>query len=356
MHFTVEDRLALLNRWFQRRNERPVLGFFLGPQYPLHRYHAGRNLPPGAVHPEDIVVKDYLADYERLFELNERLGGDLIWAGCPFWGIPWVEAALGCSVVADHETGSTRTEPPPGFAARPVVSEFSSANPWVAKMLEFMPAIVEHSRERYPVGTTLMRGVSDLLSALYGGESFIFRMLDAPDEVKTVVEKLADFWIAMGKCLLEHVPLFHGGTGSFFYGVWCPGKTLWLQEDAAALLSPDLYEEFVFPAVSRIGSAFEHNVIHLHPSMFMPIDYLLKTDIDVIELHIDKGGPTAEDLCPQHRQVLAEKPLIVWGDMTVEDLMFMLNNLPNQGLLLNMVVDSPEQARDVWRQASRVWN
>ena len=57
--------------------------------------------------------------------------------------------------------------------------------------------------------------------------------------VHAVVKKLTDFWIAFGRSLLDHLPLFHGGTGSLMWGLWCPGKMIWLQEDAAALLSPD---------------------------------------------------------------------------------------------------------------------
>ncbi len=169
-----------------------------------------------------------------------------------------VESSLGCRVIVDHTTGSSRTKPPQGFTQSPLIPEFSKDNPWVAKMLEFIPALEKHTMGRYPIGITLMRGISDLLSALYGGEEFLFQILEAPDVVKSVVNQLTKYWISFGHCLMDHLPLFHGGTGSFFYGVWCPGKTIWLQEDAAALLSPDLYEEFVHPAVCKVIGNFKH--------------------------------------------------------------------------------------------------
>lgn len=352
MKIPLSERIQRLTQWFHGRNDRPLLGFFLGPQYPLHRYcGSGIHLPDGCVRPQDVVVSDYLDDYDRLYELYEEAGGDLIWSASPFWGLPWMEASLGCRVLADHRAGSTRTQPPPGFADKPTIPEFSRDNPWVRKMLEFIPALQQRSGGRYPVGVTLMRGISDLLSALYGGQQFILRIYDAPDEVHSVVEQLTEYWISFGRCLLEEVPLFWGGTGSFFYSVWCPGQTIWMQEDAAALLSPELFEEFIYPSVCRIADGFENTVMHLHPSQFVPLDYLMNTKIDVIELEIDKGGPTVEETLQYYQRVLPHKPLIVGpGKMTGAQLDFVLDQLPHKGLAISVDVDSPETAHNRWEQ------
>jgi len=352
MKILLSERIERLTQWFHGQNDRPLLGFFLGPLYPLHRYRGSRiHLPDGYVEPQDVVVGDYLDDCDRLYELYEDAGGDLIWAAPPFWGLPWVEASLGCRVLADHRAGSTRTQPPPGFSDKPTVPEFSRDNPWVTKMLEFIPALQQHSNGRYPVAGTLMRGISDLLSALYGGQQFILRMYDDPDEVHSVVEQLTEYWINFGWCLLEEVPLFWGGTGSFFYSVWCPGQTIWMQEDAAALLSPELFEEFIYPSVCRIADAFENTVMHLHPSQFVPLDYLMDTNIDVIELEIDKDGPTIEETVQYYQRVLPHKPLIIGpGEMSEAQLNFVLDQLPHKGLAINIDVDSPETAHNRWEQ------
>jgi hypothetical protein len=172
-------------------------------------------------------------------------------------------------------------------------------------------------------------------------------MVDEPDEVRETVEKLTDYWIAFGRCLQNALPVFHGGTGSFFYSLWCPGRVMWLQEDAVALLSPSLYEEFIYPADRRIASAFENTIIHLHPSRLIPTKQLVATDLAAIELHIDHDGPRAEALVEHYRTVLAAKPLLIWGDLTDADLDFVLTRLPHQGLAVNLVVDSVERARQI---------
>jgi len=355
MKFPLQERLGLLGDWFERRNRRPLVGFSLGSYYPLRRYANGvRRIPSGAVSPDDVVVEDYLDDSDLLYELHEEAGGDMIWSAAPFMGIPWVEAALGCGVLADYQAGSTRSVPPAGFALHRVVPEFSDTNPWVAKMLEFVPALAERSAGRYGVGVTLMRGISDLLSALYGAQEFVYRMHDSPEEVHEVVEKLTGFWIAFGRCLLDRLPLFHGGTGSYLYALWCPGKTIWYQEDAVALLSPALYERFVYPADLKIAAAFEHTAVHLHPTRFIPAQHLVRSDTSVIELHIDHDGPRAEQLLPHYLAVLASKPLLVWGDVTAADLDFLLTRLPHAGLAVNVLVSSAEEAHDIYERARKL--
>jgi hypothetical protein len=354
MTIALSDRLAALSRWFRRDNERPLLGFFLDSMYPLHRYRgSSAHIHDGLVHPQDIVVEDFLDDCDRLFALHEESGGDLVWAASPFFGLPWVEASLGCGVVADFATGSTRSLPPEGFAGPGSIPVFDEGNPWVAKLLEFIPKLVQRSNGRYPVGVTLMRGISDLLSALYGGEQFIYRMLENPQEVHQCVERLTDHWVSFGRCLLRNAPLYHGGTGAFFYNAWTPGKTIWMQEDAAALLSPALYDEFIRRADDAICRSFEHSVIHMHPSRFIPVDAFLEMPVSAVELHFDRGGPSAPELHPVHRKILARKPLFVYGDLSEKDLDFMIENLPWEGLAINMVSPSVERAREMWERFQR---
>ena len=120
-------------------------------------------------------------------------------------------------------------------------------------------------------------------------------------------------------------------------------------EEARALLSPALYERYIQPAVSRIVSRFDTTIMHLHPSDFIPARFLLRTDLSAIELHIDLGGPRAANLLPVHREIMEEKPLIIWGDLTREDLAFIRANLDPCALCLIPVVSSPREAAEIWK-------
>jgi hypothetical protein len=347
--FPVEERVARFRSFYQRTNERPLLGFFAGSEYPLQRYRASDSLPSNRpLTPADFTVAPYLDDCDRLAALHEACGGDFIWSASAFWGIPWLEAALGCPIVADHATGSIHAERPAAFRGPESVPAFDAGAPWMRLAVDFLDRMAERGRGRWPIGTTRMRGISDLLSALYGGTEFILAMLERPGEVKAVCRRLTDFWIAFGKLQLARIPPFHGGVGSFYYNLWAPPGTIWHQEDAAALLSPALYDEFIREHDDRIARAFDGCIMHQHPTKFVPTDFYLRLPFLALELHIDEGGPRAEALHRAHRKILAQKPLVIWGNLSAPDLDWLFRKLPPAGLAVISVVSTPEHAGEIW--------
>ena len=350
-HKPIDVRVNQFKAFYQRTNERPLLGFFVGSEYPLKRYPASRALPEGRpITHEDVAVETYVADCEALSAVHEACGGDFIWAATPFWGIPWLEAALGCDILADHATGSAYSKPPKGFTGPDAVPEFSPNNPWAVKLVEFITTFADAARGRWPLATTRMRGISDLLAALYGGDEAIFAMLERREEVKAVAERLTDFWIAWGRLQLDHIPPFHDGIGSFYYSMWAPAGTVWHQEDAAALLSPDLFAEFIEPCDRRIVDAFDGCIMHQHTTGYVPFEAYLEMSMTALEMHIDEGGPSAEELYPIHRRILDRAPLLIWGAMSEADLHWIFSKLPAEGLAINMAVQTPDQALDIWNR------
>ncbi len=121
-----------------------------------------------------------------------------------------------------------------------------------------------------------------------------------------------------------------------------------MQEDASALMSPELFGSFIAPAIHQMAGSFDTSVIHLHPSSYIPVEFLIETPLSAVELHIDFGGPRAEDLFPYYRKILDRKPLIIWGDLSFEDLDFIAAKLDRQALALLPVVASLEQAEGIW--------
>ena len=154
--------------------------------------------------------------------------------------------------------------------------------------------------------------------------------------------------------MLGRLPLFHGGTGCYLWSVWCPGKAIWFQEDAAALLSPSLYEQLILPADTAIARAFERTVVHLHPTRFNAARHLLDTEVTAIEVNVDHDGPRASSRADLYRSILRRKPLLVWGDLLPEDLEFLMTDLPHEGLAVGAVVTSVEKAHAMWEEAMRL--
>lgn len=351
VYIPMDRRVEQFRSFYQRENERPLLGFFLGSEYPLFRYNAAKSLPEGRnLGPDDFPIEGYLDDYERLFLEHESCGGDFIWSASAFWGVPWLEAALGCPIAASHTTGSIASHAPRYFQGVRSLPDYRQDNAWIKKLEDFVLALAKHSQGRWPLASTRLRGISDLLSTLYGGERLIFAMLEKPEEVREVGAKLTDFWIAACQGQMEHMPLFHGGIGSFYYNMWAPAGTVWMQEDSASFLSPQLYEEFIRPYDEQIYQAFPNCILHLHSTGYIPLDAYLESGLLAVEMHIDEGGPSAEELYSLHMKVLAKKPLLIWGDLSKEDLDWVFHKLPPAGLAVCKVVSTPQEAHDSYQR------
>ena len=139
--------------------------------------------------------------------------------------------------------------------------------------------------------------------------------------------------------------MYHGGVGSFYYNLWAPEGTVWLQEDSAALLSPDIFEKHIMPYIKKQIAAFKGCIVHMHPTGFYPYKQFLQTDMLGLELHIDQGGPNAEQLFDVHKEILSKKPLIIWGQIPDEDLDWIFSKLPSQGLAVLLALDSQDDAK-----------
>jgi hypothetical protein len=347
---SVEKRVEKFRSFYAKKNCRPLFGFVLGSEYPVHRYNAAKNIPEN-IHltPAHFYIDSYLDDFDYLFEKHEECGGDFIWSASIYWGIPWIEAALGCPIVLNsYSCGSIHVESLPGFNGPEDIPEFSTNNPWVRKAIDFLDRAAKRSNGRYPLATTRMRGISDLLSLLYGTENLIFAMLERPDEVRFVSEKLTDFWIQFGKMQIDRIPEFHGGTGSFYYNAWAPKGTIWHQEDAAALLSPDLYETFIREWDEKIVDAFDGCIMHQHSNGYLPYEFYIKMNFIALELHIDSGGPSAESLMTVYKKIMEHKPLIIWGIIPEKDIDWIFKNLPPEGLAIIKNVENAKDAKRLW--------
>ena len=76
-YLPIQERIERFRCYYARTNNRPLLGFFAGSEYPLRRYAASNALPAGLpLEPDDFDVAPYLDDCDRLFEAHEACGGD----------------------------------------------------------------------------------------------------------------------------------------------------------------------------------------------------------------------------------------------------------------------------------------
>jgi len=352
---STEEKIIRSKACYLKENDQPCLGFFLGDEYPNQRYPSYSKLPEGRpLTPEDFPLEPFLNDCERLFQDHQKCGGDLFWTGTPFWGIPWIEAMLGCDLFFNSASCSISAANTNNKVTLETLPEFSESNPWVKLFGEFFEALEAHSAGRYPIGTTRIRGLADILSVIYGGEEFIITAMTEEAEIIKHLDKITPFYIDVMKYQLRHIPEFHGGMGSFYYYNWTPPNTVWHQEDSVMLLSPSLYQNLFYAYDKKIYTNFENNICHFHSTGgYAPYKEILSLNPLCIEMHLDFGGPSAQELFSTHKEILSKSSLLIWGDFTSDDLEWVYNNLPPAGLFLSVRVNSETEANSIWEKYSK---
>jgi hypothetical protein len=347
---TLQERLALHRSfWAREKQPRPLASFRVGDFFFARHFHAALPLlePDKPISPAMLKVSEFIPDYERMFQETEELAQDGFWTGEPFTGIPWMEAILGCPIRSGLES----------FTSRPWLSSpaealeqlrFDTENPWLAKYLEFTTALVKQSRGRYPVGMPIMRGPSDMLGALLGQQEMVLALMDAgPRVMHRLIERVTRAFLAVIEAQRRLTPAFYGGCSPGFYHIWAPGPAIWFQDDLSAILSPKLYRQFFLDSARMILAGYQHTAVHLHPASFFILDELLTLDnLKAVEVNKDVGGPGVKEMIPTLRKIMQTRGLILWGDLSVEDLEVVKQNLPCQGLALNIVAPTPDEARE----------
>jgi 5-methyltetrahydrofolate--homocysteine methyltransferase len=349
MGLTVEDKIKkYISFWNGYPVERPMVGFSLGGWFSfqsysaMQRYRGAERLTPDMLSPER-----HFDDYDRITDPFEEIEDDVIHSVAPIPAFPWLEAMLGIPAQVGNESIWAKEG---GFDYRETDKlNLSKDNPWREKYLGFVSALQDRYGDRYPVGQPILRGTSDMVAALRGTQQMIFDLYDHPQEFQRLARACTDFFIGLVKDQLAVTKPFQGGYVVEQFTLWAPGGIVRMQEDASALFSPALYVEFLQEEDRRIASAFPYDVIHLHSSSL----HLLDRFVDIepqkcLEINKDQGGWGVDRMLPLFKMVQSRgKRLIIRGKLDLEDLELLRKELSPRGLYLQIVIDKPEEAKQL---------
>jgi hypothetical protein len=314
------------------------------------------NLPDGVLDPGEMSFETFQQDYQDLFEKNLGSQSDTPWSAFPIMTIPWLEAILGCPII---KKGNNIWADPVCAALDEFVSypvEMKD-NKWLDLLLEFTGWLVEYSNGRFPVSVSLLRGPSDLLSALRGPTQMCLDFYDHPDLVLKAMGQITEIGIKTAGRQIELIPSYMNGYSFGQIYLWSPDQCSWFQDDALALVSPDHFQYFLLPFEKRIAASLPFSGIHLHPRSLFVIDDLLSIpDLDVIEINYESFGPSLNEMLQYFIKVTRKKRLVLWGDFSESDLVFLKENLPVKNLCLQIIAPSAEAARTRMMSVSEIWN
>ncbi len=334
--------------WKRSDAQRPLLGTAVNITFPAVRF---AELKPGPTRmiPDMISPESFLKDWDQSFIHTESRAEDLFMVASPYAGVPWMEAIAGCEVYVSPASSSIWAEhPDPSWEALLRVG-FDPDNPWLRKLVECASALHEHAAGRYPIGGPILRGVSDIATALLGTQRFVLELYDHPQEMRRLLARCAEIWQGVGQALVRAFGDFHGGQCAGRRRVWTPGTCMLYQDDAAAMLSPALFKEFILPHEHEILKQYSRTMIHTHSgTLRIMIDGLLSLQsLHAIEVQFDPSGPSLPALLGMLKRIQEHKALLVSGelaDLTMDGMKMLLRELSPRGLCLLPKVNTEGEA------------
>lgn len=180
----------------------------------------------------------------------------------PWYGIGTIASAFGIDYVW-KEGQAPATEPPfktvkEALAYEPCPVEKTSIGKHTLNMIEYF---LDSTKGEVPISLTDTQSPFNVASYLIETTSYYMSIMDSPEELKTLLDRIVDLSISFTKKqieLLGEAIVFpgHGFAASRkFDGIG-------MSDDNMLMLSPEQYKEIEVPANSRFGNSFGGPVFH----------------------------------------------------------------------------------------------
>lgn len=329
--------------WQRALVARPMVGFSIKSWFPLQEFSASavwqsqRTLMPEMIEPEA-----FLDDQERLLREGETIEDDIFRGASPSQAVPWLDGILGAElrILPGSVLGVERTLPWEQLDRL----RLDPNNPWFRKYMEFIEVLVRRSEGRYPISHAPLIGPSDILALLRGHTQSVLDMVESPERVRRLLCQSGEVFCQITDEAWKRIPRHLGGYFDAQYQLWSPGPIVRLQEDAAGLFSPRLYRDLLQGVDRAVAGRYPCAFIHLHTnSMFLYDLFLEVEEIRCFQVNYElhSGGPPIAGMIPALRKIqAANRPLLVRGSFTPDELQLLVDALDPRGLYLYIMVES----------------
>ena len=158
-----------------------------------------------SLQPQDVSFASFAGDFEDLYESHRACDDDFFYVGSAYWGIPWLEAILGCPVSV--AAANCRAEPCGKIRDDAGGLDLNiESNPWLDACFGSPGNWSNFSRGRFPVCPPLLRGAGDAASAMLGGTAFVIGLLEEPEKMRNLLEHCSAVRLAVVRRLARSFP------------------------------------------------------------------------------------------------------------------------------------------------------
>lgn len=213
------------------------------------------------------------------------------------------------------------------------------------------------SQGRFLVGMPDLIENIDALASLRGAQALMLDIRLRPDFVKEKVVEINQAFFAAFDAIFEVIKDPWGGNAFSAFRIWGPGKTAKVQCDASAMISPDMFAEFVVPSLAEQCRWLDYAVFHLDGTQCVcHLDHLLTIEtLQAIEWTPQAGIPSGGD--PQwydlYRTILDGGKSVQAVGVKPNEVIPLLDAVGPKGMFITVSAESETEARGLEAQVER---
>jgi len=231
---------------------------------------------------------------------------------------------------------------------------FNPENSWYRNHQEIFKKNVALGKDLYFTGTAGLGCNIDILSAIRGPEKLMLDLIERPQWVKEKLAEINQAYFQAFEGLYDIYKLADGSSCSLAYGWWAPGKVAMVMVEAAAMISPEMFEDIVLPPLREQCAWLDHSVFIIDGMECLRfLDHLLSIEkLDAIALGPRPQEPPGDDphwYDINNKILKAGKSLLVFGS-DPEKAIPLLDNVGSAGVHLAYYGLSQNQAEDLLKR------
>lgn len=291
-------------------------------------------------------IDEQLAQNEWELE-NVQCFGDAYPICCPNLGPDLFTACMGLELQFGQDTSWAVHNPGLCDFENYTPPIINTDNVYYKTMLALTEAFCTHSKGRYFVGITDLHPGADGLVALRSPEQLCFDTIEEPELFcRASMDLFAQFKTLYGK-LCDITEQYQTGTSNWM-GVWHPARAYVTSCDFSAMISKQMFCDLVLDELNAELAYLDASIFHLDgPDALKHIDTLLAIkELKGIQWVYGAGQPTAAHWVSVLQKV-QEAGKIIHIDAYPQDVPELLKNLRPEGLLINLVGATVNEAEEI---------
>lgn len=170
---------------------------------------------------------------------------------------------------------------------------FDPENKWFKKHIQLAKDCQVLAGDDFYVDMPDLMENIDVLASLRGAQDILFDLLDEPEMIGERIQEVTDIYYEYYDRFYDIIKDEEGGNAYTVFQIWGPGRTVKLQCDFSAMMSPEDFRKYIQPSLRTQSENVDHVLYHLDgPAAIKHMDALMEIDgIDALQWTSGDAGP-----------------------------------------------------------------